>query len=251
MRTDTGKLYGLGVGPGDPELLTLKAVRILGECATVFVPRSGKLRESRALHIASAYLRPDAAVEELEFPMSTDGAVLGASWEKAARLVKERLESGRDACFLTLGDISLYSTFHYLLKHLSPMLPHLRVELIPGVTSYSAAAARSLFCLGEGDERLALIPSVGDLESAEDLLDRCETVVLMKIGKNIDRVLDFLEKKGRLDTSILASRVGLPEERIVRDLESLRHGGEEAAYLSVILSRRPDMMRAARGEVLS
>jgi len=238
MSTKIGTLYGLGVGPGDPELLTLKAVRILKSCATVFVPRSGRLQDSRALQIAGVHLRPDALVEELEFPMSTDGAVLQESWDRAAERVWSRLGEGTDACFLTLGDISLYSTFHYLLKSLGRLSAELPVELVPGVTSYSAAAAKSLFCLGEGEERLALLPSVGDLDEVAEAVDRFDTVVFMKIGKNLEKVLDFLEAKGRLGGSILASRIGLPEERLVRDLEKMRGADEKAAYLSVILSRR-------------
>jgi precorrin-2/cobalt-factor-2 C20-methyltransferase len=218
--------------------MTLKAVKILGGCEVVFVPKSGKLTESTALRIAGGFLKPGAKVMELEFPMSTDQSVLQERWDKAAATVAKELEKGGDACFLTLGDISLYSTFHYLLKSLIRKMPDVPVELIPGVTSYSAAAARSLFCLGEGEENLALIPSVGNLKDAEKIVDEIDTIVFMKIGKNLGKVLNFLEAKGRLATSVLASRVGHKEERIVRDLASLRGADEKEAYLSVILSRR-------------
>ena len=114
----TGTLYGIGVGPGDPELITLKGARVLGECRQVFVPKARGEGDSAALAIAGAHLRADAEIHELVFPMITDRKELARRWEESAGQVAAVLQAGEDACFLTLGDPLLYSTYIYLLRAL-------------------------------------------------------------------------------------------------------------------------------------
>ena len=136
-----GTLYGLGVGPGDPEWIAVKAVRILAACRHVFVPKARGEGESVALDIARSYLRPDAVVHELTFPMSKDQGVLAESWRQAAEQVCGRLRQGEDAAFLTLGDPLLYSTYIYLLRAVRELQPEINVVTVPGITAISAAAA--------------------------------------------------------------------------------------------------------------
>ena len=144
-RMTTGTLYGIGVGPGDPEWITVKAVRILSTCRHVCVPQVGLAAESVALEIARCYLRPDAVVHEQSFPMTADASVLRQHWQQAAGEVYAILGRGEDCCFLTLGDALLYSTYIYLLRELQAIDPAVRVVTVPGVTAFSAAAALANF----------------------------------------------------------------------------------------------------------
>ena len=134
--TRLGTLYGIGVGPGDPEWITVKGARTLAACRQVFVPRSSDATESVALQIARCYLKPDAVVHELLFPMTTDRGQLHESWQAAARQVLQPLEAGEDCCFLTLGDALFYSTYVFLLDELRRLRPELPIVTIPGVTAY-------------------------------------------------------------------------------------------------------------------
>lgn len=118
-----GKLYGIGVGPGDPELMTIKGAKLLSECRMVFVPKSREERESAALKIAGPFLGRDSQVMELMFPMITDPQALSNHWDEAAQKIADFLLKGHDCCFLTLGDPLLYSTYIYLLRHLRKRIP--------------------------------------------------------------------------------------------------------------------------------
>ena len=135
-----GVLYGIGVGPGDPDLMTLKGARVLQGCRHVFVPKARSENGSIALAIAGRYLRADSLIHELVFPMSDDSGELSLHWAQAARSVADVVGMGEDACFLTLGDPLLYSTYIYLVRSLREQLPGLDVVTVPGITAFSAAA---------------------------------------------------------------------------------------------------------------
>jgi precorrin-2/cobalt-factor-2 C20-methyltransferase len=120
-----GKFYGIGVGPGEPGLLTVKAASILGSCSHIFVPKARLEGDSVALEIARQYLHGDAQIHELVFPMTADRGQLDVSWKQSAEVVAVVLETGADACFLTLGDPLVYSTYIYLLRALNLRLPEL------------------------------------------------------------------------------------------------------------------------------
>ena len=160
----TGTLYGIGVGPGDPEWITVKAVRIMAECRCVFAPRSAPDAESVALGIARRWLRSDAVVHEMDFPMTAAESALHESWLSAARQVHETLSAGEDCCFLTLGDPLLYSTYVYLLRELQAVDPRVRIVTVPGITAPSAAAALTNFPVGQGKELVTIVPAADDLQ---------------------------------------------------------------------------------------
>ncbi len=151
MSPQTGTLYGIGVGPGDPELITLKALKVLQRVPHIFASCSPKNTYSLALDIVRCHLN-GAGIEHLPFPMTKDPEVLQEAWEGNARRVLEVLDTGSDAAFVTLGDPLTYSTFGYLLKTLKRLRPSVRVVTIPGITSYSAAAALTHIPLAEGEE---------------------------------------------------------------------------------------------------
>lgn len=230
-----GTLYGIGVGPGDPELITLKGARLLSRCAHVFVPKARTKAESVALAIAKEHVSPDARVEELLFPMVTDEEELDRQWQIAAKEVAAVLEQGEDACFLTLGDPMLYSTYAYLLRALQQKLGPVNAVTVPGVTAFSAAAALTQFPIGTAKLPVIIVPTCDDLEFVRHALSMKGTVVLMKIGKRLGRILDLLQETGTIDRAVFVARAGMADEQIETDLTRLRDKSEEAGYLSVIL----------------
>ena len=147
--TMTGTLYAVGVGPGAPDLLTLRAVEALRQVDVILAAASPRNDYSRALETARPHLRPDVRLQRLEFPMTHDKATLRAAWEKAAGITRNVLRGGENAAFLTIGDPLVYSTFGYLLKTLRQLDDSLPVEIIPGITSFHAAAARTRTILCE------------------------------------------------------------------------------------------------------
>ena len=231
-----GTLYGIGVGPGDPELITVKGASTLARCRHVFVPKARTAAESVALAIAGRYVAEDAKIHQLLFPMTSNGEELSRRWEENARTVASVLEAGEDACFLTLGDLFLYSTYIYLLREIRKILPAVSVVSVPGVTSFCAAASLSSFPVGEGREPVTVIPAAADdLGSVREALDRQGTVILMKIGRRLPEILDILEEAGLMEHGVFVARAGMDGERVETDLRKLRALGPEAGYLSIIL----------------
>ena len=231
----TGTLYGIGVGPGDPELMTLKGARVLRECRRVFVPKARDEGGSAALSIAGGLLRADALVQELVFPMVTDKQELARRWQESARELAAVLQAGEDACFLTLGDPLLYSTYIYLLRALRGILPDVAVVTVPGVTAFSAAAALTDFPVGEAKDPVTIVPTADDLRAVEEALDRGGTVILMKVGKRLEKLLDLLQSRDLIDQAVFVARAGQPGQRLETDLRRLRQESPEAGYLSIIL----------------
>lgn len=232
----TGTLYGVGVGPGDPELITVKGAAVLARCPHVFVPKARTAAESVALSITGRYIGRNAKVHELLFPMTSDNDELSTRWKENARAVAGVLEGGEDACFITLGDLFLYSTYIYLLREIRNIIPDLNVISIPGVTSFSAAASLSSFPVGEGREPVSVIPaSADDLGAVREALKKKGTVILMKIGRRLPEILDIIDSEGLIDRGIFASRAGMEGERVETDLRKLRGAAAEAGYLSIIL----------------
>ena len=232
---NTGTFYGIGVGPGDPELLTVKAAGILGRCKNVVVPKAKAEGDSVALEIAGRYVGKDSTIHELVFPMTTDKAQLAKSWQESATFVADLLERGEDVCFLTLGDALLYSTYIYLLRELQAILPDVEVVTVPGITSFCAVAALTNFPLGEGKDPITIVPTADDLTAVRSAIRTGGTIVLMKIGRRLGDILDVLAETDVIDRAILVQRAGQPTQRIERDLRGLRHGDPSVGYLSVIL----------------
>lgn len=231
-----GILYGVGVGPGAPDLLTLRAVRVLGEVDVILAAASPRNDFSAALDTARPHLRPDVRVQRLEFPMTRDKAVLHEAWRVAAQTTRDVLESGQSAAFLTIGDPLVYSTFGYLMRTLSECAPHLNVEVVPGITSFQAAAARTRTVLCENGETLRIIPGINSRQSLEESLHESDTAVILKAYRNLPAIAEALDATQRLDSCLLASHVEQPAESVRQGL-----GGLEGTppYMSLILSRKP------------
>ena len=234
-----GILYGVGVGPGAPDLLTLRAVRVLGEVDVILAAASPRNDFSAALDTAPPHLRADVRVLRLEFPMTRDRSVLREAWRVAAQTTRDVLESGQSAAFLTIGDPLVYSTFGYLMRTLGECAPHLAVEVIPGITSFQAAAARTRTVLCENGETLRIIPGINSRESLEDSLLQSDTAVILKAYRNLPAIAEALGATNRLESCVLASHVEQPAEKVCQGLGGACAAGETPPYMSLILSRKP------------
>lgn len=236
MSTQTGTLYGIGVGPGDPELLPLKAVRLLGEVDIVFAASSSKNSYSLAMDIAGPHIPETTPVIRLAFPMTRDREETGRAWEEHARTVIERLDRGENAAFITLGDPTTYSTYGYVLRNLRRLRPDLPVETVPGITSYQASAARLNIPLVEGEESLLVTSGVQGGQRLREMDRLPENIVFLKAYRNAADICAALEENGLLENSVGISRCGLPEEEIIRDVCDFRE--RPPGYWTIILAKR-------------
>lgn len=227
-------LYGLGIGPGAPDLLTLRAVNLLRRVPVVVGPRPRNGEDSLAARIAKPHLSAASRLEELTFPMVRDPDALRSAWTAAARQILTWLESG-DVAFLTLGDASLYSTWTYLRAAILELFPAQIVETVPGITSFSACAARTGRPLAEGDQALVVVPWAADADRPwlEEALRDGASAAFLKVADRLPGLDAFLRRAGRT-SSVLGSRVTLPDE-------SIHEGWQEdpsrsSGYLAVALS---------------
>lgn len=230
-----GKLYGIGIGPGDPDLITVKGARIISKCRHIFVPKAKTHTKSLALEISASYIDKNADVHELLFPMTSDHDELNAKWNAAAKTIAQTLTRGSDACFLTLGDPLLYSTYIYLIRSLKNIDAGIEIETIPGIMALNAAAAITGFYLGEGKQNLTIVPTADDLDAVKKALLSPGTVVLMKIGKRLPAILDLLEDAGAIDDAVFVSRAGQKDQHVETDLKKLKNADDKAGYMSIIL----------------
>ena len=230
-----GKLYGIGIGPGDPELITVKGARIISKCEHVFVPKAKVQTKSLALKISQSYIDKDAHVHELLFPMTSNQAELNSKWNASAQTIIETLKQGKDACFLTLGDPLLYSTYIYLIRSLKAIKADIEIVTIPGIMALNAAASLTDFPLGEGKENVTIVPTADDLASVKDALSSGGTVVLMKIGKRLQVILALLEEAHIIDNAVFVSRAGQNDQHIETDLKKLKGVDDKAGYMSIML----------------
>ena len=233
-----GRLYGVGVGPGDPELMTLKAARLIREHEVIAVP--GETAERSAAYRIAAGAVPEIAEKELAavpMPMTRSRRELAEAHRRAAAVLESYLEAGRDVVYLTIGDPTVYCTFSYVQKILEE--DGFQTELVSGVPSFCAAAARLNRPLTEGDEALHILPGSADLtpgggeEGIGERLERLDgTCVIMKSGKSVGAVRDAVLASGR--TACMVENCGLETERIFRSAEEIP---DDAGYFSLIIAK--------------
>lgn len=223
----TGTFYGVSVGPGNPELLTLQAVRLLRQCPVLAAPQTAS---GQMLALGSEL--DGKTILPLQFAMSRDAAVLRASHETAASAVRPFLDAGQDVAMLNLGDVSIYATFGYLQEILQAQ--GYATAMAAGVPSFCAAAARLNQPLTGGmDAPLTIAPG----SRADEVLDAPGTKVLMKTGRQLPALLDTLDAHGALSRSALVCSCGLPDETIFPDLSTARppQDGSKAGYFATVL----------------
>jgi precorrin-2/cobalt-factor-2 C20-methyltransferase len=230
-------IYAVGVGPGDPELVTRKAERIIRAADVVCAPTGAEDAASYALSIVEEFI--DHARQEIVsqvFPMMKKGAELEAAWQEAAAQVLERVDAGKDVVFITIGDPCLYSTFLYLYRIFRERRPDVPVEIVPGISSINAAAAVAGLPLGIANDRIAILPATYEDAELRKTLTEFDTVVLMKVSRVFDRVYGLLTELGLDKNGAFVRRVGSDREEVVFDLASLV--GKELDYLSMLIVKK-------------
>ena len=231
-----GRLYGVGVGPGDPELLTVKAQRVLRQVPVIFTPQAETSRESYALSIVRDVIDVERQ-EVLRGTFPTDDAeAAGEVWQAAANTVAERLLQGQDVAFITEGDPMLYSTFSYVLESIRSNYPEIPVEIIPGVSSVMAAAASASVPLVTHGQRLAILPAVYGINDLREAIANYDTIVLMKVNRMLLQALANLENLGLAGRAIYVRRASTPREHVVMDIQQLSE--EDLDYFSLLIIRR-------------
>jgi precorrin-2/cobalt-factor-2 C20-methyltransferase len=234
-----GVLYGVGVGPGARDLLTRRAIRVLRRAKVVVLPRSSYYGRSTAWTIIRPVLREPPAQEHLflTFPMSRQPARHVEAWEKAFTQIGQRLEKGLSVAFATEGDPSLYSTFVYLQREAPRRWPGIHVAVVPGVSSIMAVPAVTGIPLADGLERVAIIPAGYGVNDLVDVLNRFDTVILMKIGSEMSNIYKALELTSLIDKAVYVSKATTRRQRVVRDLHQMtpEHGD---CFAMIVVSRK-------------
>ena len=231
-----GRLYGVGVGPGDPELLTIKARRVLESVPVIWVPQPGISAESYAFTIVKDIIdETRQEVVRAKFPTNDEEAA-GEVWRTAARDLADHLEAGRDVAFITEGDPMVYSTFAYVLETIQEEYPHLPVEVVPGVSSVMAAAASAAAPLVHHGQRLAILPAVYGIDDLREAIALYDTIVLMKVNRTLLDALANLERLGLAGRTIYVRRATTESERVVRNIQEL--SAEDLDYFSLLIIRR-------------
>jgi sirohydrochlorin cobaltochelatase len=224
------KFIGIGVGPGDPELITVKAIKALEVLDILVVPSGKEGSSSEALAIAESYVPLNIKIIKRVFPMTNDAAFMSESINEIADEISSLVLEGFNVGFLTLGDPMLYSTYGYLLKRLINQIP---ISTIAGITSYTAIASGENRILTEGDTPLVIYPCVGELKQLETHLTSRDSLVLMKVYKSFEKVKQLIIKHGLSTNALIVSNYGKPNAVVFSDIEQVNQ--EDLSYFTTIL----------------
>jgi precorrin-2/cobalt-factor-2 C20-methyltransferase len=228
----SGRLIGVGVGPGDPELITVKALNVLSAAEVVFVPVADTGDAGRAEAVVRAHGFGDR-ISRLEFALSDDPRARERNWDSAAAEVGRAVGESRIVAFATIGDPNIYSTFAYLARTVRALVPEIVVETVPGITAMQDLAARSGTVLVEGTERLALFPFTAGADRLRQALEVFDTVVCYKGGSHLPEITQILRAADRLDGAVYGARLGLQGEEVLPVSEL---GGRRGPYLSTVIA---------------
>jgi precorrin-2/cobalt-factor-2 C20-methyltransferase len=247
MKPKIGTLYGIGVGPGDPELMTLKSTKILSMVHVVFTAASTRNNHSLAVNIAKPHIPETTSIRMLSFPMTKDKKETRKSWAKNARIIIDELEQGKDVAFLTVGDSMTYSTYGYILKHVKASAPHVSIKSIPGITSYQAAAARLNTPLVEGEESLLVTSGVNGGDRLRQFSCKPETVVFLKAYRNVKDIIAAVDETDLFQDCVGISKCGLAGEEIVTNPEEFAN--RPPNYWTLIIAKQKKKITPLRAEL--
>jgi precorrin-2 C20-methyltransferase len=229
-------LYAVGVGPGDPELLTRRAERLLRSADVVMAPFSRKGEDSVALEIVREFLEPERQeIVSQHFPMTSDPELLLTAWQEAASRLAGLVAAGKNVAFITIGDPMLYSTFIYLLHIIRQSFPLVPLEIVPGISSINTASAVAGIPLAEADQRISIIPATAGITKIIEALTHHETVVLLKVKPLYAPILELLRQLKRTEDAVFVERVGSNQQKVITDFESMTH--HQPDYLSLMIIR--------------
>ncbi|MCV0410648.1 precorrin-2 C(20)-methyltransferase [Nitrosopumilus sp.] len=236
-------LIGIGVGPGDPELLTVKAVNAINNADIIMCPASKEDRPSIALSVVSSLIdkSKNQKIVKLIFPMTKDKDILEQTWKKNAKIMAETVLSGKNVVYLTVGDPYLYSTWIYMHKDLKENYPDMEISVIPGIVSMFTFASKVGVSIAEGAEKVAIIPSCYDLSSVKEIAKNSETMVFLKDGRYFDQVIQVLKESGFPDNSIFAIGQDLgTDHEIIRKLTlgEVNDDTLTTKYFSILVVKR-------------
>jgi precorrin-2/cobalt-factor-2 C20-methyltransferase len=228
------RIYAVGVGPGDPELITRKAERLIREADVICSPTGRVDAASYALSIVEPLIdRSRQQVVTQVFPMRKVQSGLDEFWGRSAAEVAAHVRAGRDVVFITIGDPMFYSTFLYLYRIFSADYPEIPVEIVPGISSINAAAAVAGVPLGMAGDRIAILPAVYEDDELQRTLLEFDTIIMLKVHRVFDRVHELLCRHGLEKRAVFVRRVGSDNQEVVFDLGSLV--GRELDYLSMLI----------------
>lgn len=230
----SGIFYGIGVGPGDPELLTVKAINAIKAADVLIAPKTEKKEGSVALSIAKPYLRSDIEIVYQVFPMVKNFADSTDAWEANKKEILSLLEQGKNVAFLTLGDPMFYSTYIYVYRLLKD--EDVKIVTIPGIPAFCAIGSQAGIPIVEGNDVLSIIPATASPEKIEKAIANCDNAVLMKVYKNFPDIADVLDKHDMAKNAVMLSRCGLPDEERIDDIMTQKD--KKVNYLSTILTRK-------------
>ncbi len=236
-------LIGIGVGPGDVDLLTVKAVNAIQNADIIMCPASKEDRPSIAFGVVSPIIdkSKNQQIVKLIFPMTKDKDVLEATWKKNAKIMAETVLTGKNVVYLTVGDPFLYSTWIYMHKDLRANYPEMNISVIPGIVSMFTFASKVGVSIAEGAEKVAIIPSCYDLSSVKEIAKNSESMIFLKDGRYFDKVIDVLKESGFSDDSIFAIGQDLgTENEIIRKmtLGQVNDSSLTTKYFSILVVKR-------------
>jgi len=232
----------VGCGPGDPELLTVKAASLLKNADVIYAPTAREGKPSIALSIVQKYVNATAKIVDLIFPMVKNREQTRLYWRRNAEQIAEAAKMGKNVVYLTVGDPSLYSTWIYIQREITSRYPEIHLKIIPGIPSVFAFAAQAKISLAEGDETLGIIPACYDLEKVKRTANSCDTLVFLKDGRHFGEVIEMLSSAGFSDDSMItmAQDVSAGEEVLKRkSLKEIRQNKVTTEkYFSLMVAKR-------------
>jgi len=241
------KLFCVGCGPGDPELLTVKAVNIIRAAEVIFAPTAKDGKPSIALSVVERHLKKSARIVTLVFPMIKEREALRDYWKRNAMEIANAVRSHKKVVYLTVGDPALYSTWIYIHRELVCNHEEIEIEIVPGVASMFAFAAQAKISLAEGDETVAIIPACYDLNRIKKVANCCDTLIFLKDGRYFDRVIEMLSEAGFADDSAIAIAQDISVEGEILKMEKLSDllgtKGPTEKYFSIMVAKKKNYDR--------
>lgn len=228
-----GILYGISIGTGDPELITVKGLRWLQQCPIVAFPMGLGDRPGIAQQIVTDWLKPEQTTLALNFPYVQDELILMSAWQQAAKQVWQHLQKGQNVAFACEGDVNFYSTFTYLAQTLQELYPEVLVKTVPGVCSPMAISSALEIPLTIRSQRLAILPALYTVEELGTVLDWAEVVVLLKVSSVYKQVWQVLSQRNLLHNSWIVEKATFPEQKVYRNLTQYPH--LKLSYFSILL----------------